>query len=567
MTTLSAVVAAVVAENTSDVFALMGNGNAYFTDALAQNRHVTMTAVRHETATVASADAFWRVARKIAVATTTFGPGYTNALTALAEAAVSRSPLVFVVGGEPSTGPRPWDVDQVAMAEAVGALTMTIGQNDAPQAAEIAEGTKQAFQRALEDRLPVVLFVPFDKAKLEVTGDFDPQQYRVETQQQLVRKQKSPELSGDQAATIAKKLEDAQRPLILAGRGARFAAKELGELADNVGALTAATAPARGIFADRPWDLGVSGGFASERSSELMNAADVVLVVGASLNQFTTAFNTQFGTEATVIQIDLETEATNPRVDVFASADAQLAAAQINQKISRKVAEGQRWGGVADDAESSTLNFARPVGDGTAEDGRLDPRSVMHELNTILPKNRQIISDGGHFIGWTSYHFDLPSTDSMTLIGTHFQAIGLGFPSAPGAIRGRKALGQEPMSVVVTGDGGGIMALADLDSVVRTATSAIVLVFNDACYGAEIHQYGSQGLDEEIMEIDEVNFAKIAEGFGAKGLVIQTLDDLQHVQEWVNSGAKGTVVADLRISRKVVAPYIEEIVEHTLKKK
>jgi hypothetical protein len=65
MTTVSAAVAAAVAEHTGEVFALMGNGNAYFTDALARQGRVRMTAVRHEQATVASADAYQRASRRI----------------------------------------------------------------------------------------------------------------------------------------------------------------------------------------------------------------------------------------------------------------------------------------------------------------------------------------------------------------------------------------------------------------------------------------------------------------------------------------------------------------------
>jgi len=120
-------------------------------------------------------------------------------------------------------------------------------------------------------------------------------------------------------------------------------------------------------------------------------------------------------------------------------------------------------------------------------------------------------------------------------------------------------------TIVVTGDGGGIMGLPDLDSLIRTAQSAIVLVFNDACYGAEIHQYGSQGLDENIMKIAQADFSKLAEGFGATGIVAETMDDLGVVEQWVKAGARGTLLVDLRISQTIVAPYLLEIIEATLR--
>src|SRR5699024_7609391 len=134
MSTVSEVVAHVVADHVTEVFALMGNGNAYFTDALARHGKVRMTGLRHEAGVIASADAYYRVSRKIAVATTTFGPGYTNTITPLAEAAKSRTPMVFVVGDQPTSGPRPWDVDQAAIARSVGAPTITVTTANPAQA-------------------------------------------------------------------------------------------------------------------------------------------------------------------------------------------------------------------------------------------------------------------------------------------------------------------------------------------------------------------------------------------------------------------------------------------------
>ena len=83
------------------------------------------------------------------------------------------------------------------------------------------------------------------------------------------------------------------------------------------------------------------------------------------------------------------------------------------------------------------------------------------------------------------------------------------------------------------------MGLPDLDSLVRTEDSAVVLVTNDACFGAEIHQHGSRGLDEQIMKIDLVDSSKLAEGFGTTGLVAENMADIETVHEWVSAGARG----------------------------
>ncbi|OMH32987.1 thiamine pyrophosphate-binding protein [Tersicoccus sp. Bi-70] len=546
MTSVSARLATVLADHVDQAFALMGNGNAWFLDAL-RTTDMRITAVRHETATVASADAYHRVSGRIAVATTTYGPGFTNAMTSLAEAAQARTPLVLVTGAAPTTGQRPWDVDQTALAAAVGVPTFTL---DAEAPGRIAV---QALHHARAHRVPVVLALPYDlvNAPSDESEDVAALPFLL-----------PPSPPEDAVvARIAELLEGAARPLILAGRGAKAAGGDLGTLADRLGALTASSAPARGTFAGRAYDLGVAGGFASTRSAELIRAADVVLVVGAGLNQFTTAFGQAFAADARVVQVDLADHALHAAVTDVVRGDAQVVVRALLDELGPGQQPAQPWGGAAEAARDGRLTFDREPGEQAAPDGRLDPRSVMRRLDEVLPADRVVVSDGGHFIGWANAYLQLPAADSITLVGTAFQSIGLGLPSAPGVAAGRP----DATVVVVTGDGGGLMGLPDLDSLARTAASALVLVFNDAAYGAEVHQYGSQGLDQGIMLIDEVDFAHVAAGLGCESAVVRTFADLDAVEAWVAGGARGTFVADLRISRDVVAPYILEIIEATLK--
>ena len=161
MPTVSAHVALTLAQHIDHVFGVMGNGNAYFLDAIETQTDATFTAVRHEQGSVVAADAHFRASGRIAAATTTYGAGFTNTITSLAEAVQAHVPLVLVVGDEPTSGPRPWDVDQIALASAVGARTYTTGRADA------AATTVIAIEHALTYRVPVVLAIPYDVAALE----------------------------------------------------------------------------------------------------------------------------------------------------------------------------------------------------------------------------------------------------------------------------------------------------------------------------------------------------------------------------------------------------------------
>jgi thiamine pyrophosphate-dependent acetolactate synthase large subunit-like protein len=85
-----------------------------------------------------------------------------------------------------------------------------------------------------------------------------------------------------------------------------------------------------------------------------------------------------------------------------------------------------------------------------------------------------------------------------------------------------------------------------------------VVIYNDAAYGAEIHQYGSQGLTEKPMLIPEVDFSGIARALGARSAIIRSLADLAALKDWIDAGAKGTFVADCRITSSVRAPWMSE---------
>lgn len=477
-------VARAVAAATDTVFGLMGNGNAALIRELA-DLGIDLITVRHEAAAVAAADAFQRATGRLAVATTTYGPGFTNALTPLIDAALSRSPLLLLAGSTAG-------VDHGALVAACGV--------------HVEQDVDAAVEYALRESAPVVVFLPFRKpAPAADHGD------------------------------AARRLEDAEQPLILAGRGAVGMRDEVVALAQSLGADVATTAPAKGFFhgVEGVRDLGICGGFAAPAARLEMRSADVVLVVGASLNRFTLMHS--FRADAHVIQLDPHAP-TSPRVNTVIT--------------ELPVVDG----GVG--RPRAPVRITHTPGEGLCADGRLDPRSLFTRLDEVLPAERIIVTDGGHFIAWPCMYLDVPGPDHLVLVGTGFESIGLGFGSAVGVV---EAAGGR-LTVLVTGDGGGLMALADAESVLRrvqaTGGRCVIVVVNDAAYGAEIHQYAWQGVPEQAMLIPEVDFTAVLGAFGAQGSVVRTLEDLAVVEDWLASGEPGTWVLDCRVSRTVVAPFL-----------
>ncbi|MGF6823091.1 acetolactate synthase-1/2/3 large subunit [Microbacterium sp. ZKA21] len=574
MPTVSAHVASTLAQHIDAVFGVMGNGNAYFLDAIETRTSAVFTAVRHEQGAVVAADAHYRASGRIAAGTATYGAGFTNTLTALAESVQARIPLVLVVGDEPTSGPRPWDVDQIALASAVGARTYTVGRADA------AATTVIAIEHALRYRVPVVLAIPYDVAALEVAAVADGGDLRLPAP--LAPAGAFAEGMLDE---IAAALAGAERPFLLAGRGAWLAGAgaALGRLADETGALTASTALGRGIFPRGESDLGVTGGFGADGAMELVSQADVAVVFGASLNQFTMRFGALFSPGTQVYQVDVAPAATHAHVGGYVRGDARLVAEELVARLRsaaaatrashRTVRSSRDSGEIVRDERDSARPSSAPwresvdvaaarayaPGDALAADGRLDPRSAARRIAELLPDDRVVVSDGGHFIGWANMYWPVASPDRMMMVGTAFQAIGQGWPSVVGAARARP----EATIVLTSGDGGGLMAIADLESAVRTAGGrGCAVIWNDAAYGAEVNLYGLKGLAEEPMRIPEVDFAAFAAAVGAEGVVVRTLADLDRLGSWTaeDAASRRFLLLDLRISGDVIAPYQQEII-------
>ena len=537
--TVSTAVADVVAERSGAVFGVMGNGNAYVVGHLTAGG-APYVRMRHEAGTVAAAQAYHLAGGGTATATTTYGAGFTNALTALAEARLARVPLVLLAGEGPSTGPRWWDLDQEALAAGLDVPVVQVHADGAAAAAHYA------FDLAEWDRTPVVLSLPYDVATVPATA------HRAAPP---IERPEPPRPTPAQAAAVAALLRDAERPLLLLGRGAHLAGagELLRRVGDRVGALYATSATAVGLPRS-PWDLGIAGGFSTPAGWELVTRADVVLAVGISLNDFQDRRGRLLGGAREVVQVDLGPVATHGQVTRYVRADAAAFAAALLAALDDDDAPSparrtwrERAPHAAQDLRADLSGLPE-----LAEDGRLDPRLVARRLDELLPPDRAVVPDGGQFIGWMPQHARLSDPSAFVLVGTALQTIGLGSAAAVGAARARP----DRPTVLVMGDGGGTMGLADLVTFVSEVRSGVVVVFNDAAYGAELHQYGVKGVDRRGMLLDDVDFAALGRALGAGGKRVTRLAELDVVGEWARAGAQGVLVVDVAVSRTVVADFL-----------
>jgi acetolactate synthase I/II/III large subunit len=526
-------------------FGLLGTANFKISHALVENG-VELISARHEGNAASMADAYAKATQELTLCSVHSGPGLTNALTGIAEAAKSRTPLLVLAGDVPVGAVRSnFHIEQAEMVRSVGAVSERIYTP-----ASAREDTLRAVVRALRDRQTVVLSLPTDVQDAPFPGAVSPLA--------LPPAPAPPHPDPAVVRAIADAIGNTRRPLILAGRGAVLASAEaaLTVLADRTGGLLATSVCGHGLFASDPWSLGISGGFSSPAAHELISESDLILSFGATLTQWTTKRGRLIAPGTVVAQVDVETAKLGYQMPVHVAvhADARAAAEAILAELDARrfgVRTGRRTAETRKRIDEGG-NHTAPYED-TSSDRFIDPRTLSKAVDAILPKDRVVASDSGHFCGWPPRFLRVPSARASCLSHS-FQSVGLGLASAIGlAIANPGAL-----AVLGAGDGGFLMSIADLETAIRLKLRMCILIYNDGSYAAEVHLYRRRGFPVDIVRFPDTDFAALARGFGARGVTVRTLDDLEPVRGWVAEGAPGLLVIDGKIDPDLEADWHAE---------
>ncbi|WP_449350799.1 thiamine pyrophosphate-binding protein [Streptomyces shaanxiensis] len=541
MKVAEAVGRALHAAGVEQVFGVVGSGNFHLTNALVA-AGARFVAARHEGGAATMADAYARVSGTPAAVSVHQGPGLTNALTGIAEAAKSRTPLL-VLAAEVTRPASNFYVDQEALARAVGAVPMRI------TSAEDAVGQAcAAVRRALHERRTVVLNLP-----LEVQGLDAPEAALAQVSPPPPRPAVVP--ADAEVAALVRVLERAGRPVFVAGRGARSpgARDALEALAERCGALPATSAVARGLFHDNPWSLDVSGGFATPLAAELIGGADVIVGWGCALNMWTMRHGALIGADTTVVQVDDDPSALGAHRELHLgiTGDVELTARHALESFG-----GQREGLRTPDIAAAVATRGRwrdvPYEDTSTRD-RIDPVTLSIALDDLLPAQRVVGVDSGNFLGHPSMFLSVPDEHGFCFTQA-YQSIGLGLATAIGAALARP----DRLPVAALGDGGALMGAADLDTVRRLGLPMVVVVYNDDAYGAEVHHFGPDGHPLDTVEFPPTDIAAVARGYGFEAVTVRTRADLKAVADWVAGPRSAPLLIDAKVVRDRGAWWLEE---------
>lgn len=522
------------------VFGVVGSGNFHATNAMIA-AGAQFVAARHEGGAATMADGYARTSGEVAAVSVHQGCGLTNAMTGLTEAAKSRTPVI-VVAAEVTQPRSNFYVDQDALARAVGAVPLRIdGPGDAVAV------TYAAVHMALHQRRTVLLNLPLDVQGTALPGLPErPTLPAVEPVQP----------SEADVETLARLLSQAKRPVFVAGRGSRSAAarEALVTLSEQCGALLATSAVAKGLFRDHPWSLDVSGGFSSPTAAALIRGADLIVGWGCALNMWTMRHGRLVAPDAEVVQVDDDPDALGAHREITHGVvgDVALSARRVSERLAggsqgyrtgevrERLDEGVRWRDVA---------FTDAGGDGD----RIDPRTLSIALDDLLPTERVVSVDSGNFMGYPSMYLSVPDEQGFCFTQA-FQSIGLGLATAVGAALARP----DRLPVAALGDGGALMAAAELETVARLGLPMVVVVYDDEAYGAEVHHFAGAGVPLDTVTFPPTDIAAIARGYGFEACTVRALDDLAPLQTWLEGDRTRPFLVDAKVTKDQPSWWLEE---------
>jgi acetolactate synthase-1/2/3 large subunit/sulfoacetaldehyde acetyltransferase len=455
----------------------------------------------------------------------TSGPGATNLLTGIAAAYVAHSPVVVLVGG----------------------VALDHLQKDAFQEYDLVSMfrpvTKYAVQVTKADRIPELLRAAFRAA---MTGRRGP--VFVEIPRDVLNDQtiKAPILGAERYRPIhpqpphpdaireaARMLRDSERPLLLVGGGAtRAGAGDLVvRLADQHG-IPMITAYGRNdaVPNTHPLYVGPLGRAGSPEAAAACRRADLLLVVGSRLGQFTSHFDDRsIKPDTAIVQIDLESRDIGRYypVAVGIQADAREACAALLEALAK---DGSRPTAAAWREEATKLREQRQAR--LAAEAKLDtrpmkPQRVYAELRRVLPPDTIVALDAGAApaYGYDRLHFTQPRTFLTPL---DLGGLGFAFPVALGAKLGRP----EAPVVAIHGDGGFLMNAQEIETAVRHHVNAVTIVMNNNCWGSE-KAYQKAFYNERYIGCDIGNprYDEYARLFGAAGFYAEYPDQVGDVMK------------------------------------
>jgi len=498
MTGAGLVIRCLEREGVEYVFGVPGEETLDLNNALADSK-IRFIPTRHEQGAAFMADVYGRLTGRAGVCLATLGPRATNLATGLADANLDRAPVVAITGQVSRDRMHKESHQHVNIVEAFGPFTKWNARVET--GAVIPEVVRKAFKLAQEEK-PGACHVELPEDVAEEPAEGEPLK---------VERARRPSPDRPSLARAAELINQARRPLILAGNGVvrGRASTELRLLAERTGIAVVNTFMAKGILpADHPQAVMTVGLTRGDAERGGFFEADLVIAVGYDPVEWRPrTWNPRrqariVHLDFTSAEVDAHYESAVEVVGDVREALELLAAlvAPVDRQSPAKARRDDRW-----------WSDAFP----------LLPERVLADLEAVLAPEDLVISDVGAHKLWVAKHYGarLPNT---VIISNGFAAMGIGLPGAIAA----KLVFPERRVVTVTGDGGFLMNVQELETATRLGLPLVVLIFRDEGYGSIRWKQVQRFQRTAGVEFGNPDFVRLADAFGCRGFRVESAAEL-----------------------------------------
>ena len=508
------VIEALIAEGVDTVFGYPGGAIMNVYDEIYKQDKFHHILNRHEQASVHAAEGYAKASGKVGVAMITSGPGFTNAVTGLADAYMDSVPLVVISGQVPMSL---IGTDAFQEIDAVGISRSCTKHNYlVTDAADLPRILKEAFYIARSGR-PGPVHVDIPKDVTAQIAEFD---YDIELNLETYK----PHTKGNprQIKKAMEAIAQAKRPIFYLGGGIinANAGYEVRELIQKTGIPAVETFMARGTLShDDELLVGMLGMHGSYAANMAMSETDLVIALGARFDDRVTGKLSEFAKNAGVIHVDIDPASISKLVnaDYPIVGDVKNVVKDMLHQVEKiESANYESWREtIANFAELHPLTYHE-------DSERIKPQWVIERVGELLGDDANISTDVGQHQMWAAqfYPFSRPRQFvSSGGLGT----MGFGFPAALGV----KAASPEKISINFTGDGSILMNVQELMTAVEKKIPVINIILNNNYLGM-VRQWQTLFYDKRHSETDlsvQPDFVKLAEAFGGAGYRVSTKEE------------------------------------------
>ena len=502
------------------VFGVPGTSTLGVMDAIRKNGKVKYIQVRHEQVGAFMASAYGKLTGHLAACLSVSGPGTTNLATGLYDANLDHSPVLVLSGmvARQFIGPGSLqEIDQYSFFEPICVFNkILMSEKQTTMLATLA------VKHALLDRGVSNIGLPNDVQKLPCNLDVQPFEGRMPNLGFAAE-----DMQVKKAALV---IDAAERPVIVAGFGARGQGNKLHTFADKISAPIVTTFRAKGVV-DESYSLcaGIHGGLGSTAAAELVRKADLLVVIGSSFSDLT-----HLPRKKTVqIDINMKNIAKKYPVEVGLLGNSALLIPRLTQKVREK--HDREYLAEIALLKQDWLNLIGREADSKTKPIR--PPYIMKVLTEKVADNAVISLDVGENCWWFGRNFQMKKTQKMVMSGL-LGSMGFGLPGAMAA-----ALAYPDRQIVcITGDGGFTMVMPDFLTTLKYNLPVKVFVMNNRSLGMIKQEQKVEGYESWQTELHHFSFADYAEHSGGVGIKVTEPNELETAVESALATSRPTIV-------------------------